>query len=167
VFDGGSCKLTSHGRRPCRRIVGPVRLICSMAPNNVNTMACAAVSLVAFYTNFRWRIADRCTQPWIWQHSSKVNSGPKVGNMRCMPSILAFYIADWLIGMNLPPLCFLTHVQIRHIIEYEVLGENGFRTTVRRENPAQLGAVTGESTYFSFFSSLRGKILTSHVTLSL
>jgi len=44
------------------------------------------------------------------------------------------------------------------IIEYEATGENGFRTLLRRENPSQpsIGETTGETTYFSFLSSVKG-----------
>lgn len=41
------------------------------------------------------------------------------------------------------------------IVEFECLGENGYRSVVRRENPAKPGVVAGESSYFSFLSSVR------------
>lgn len=41
------------------------------------------------------------------------------------------------------------------VIEYEVLGENGLRTIVRRENPTQPGASSGSLPYFEFFSSIK------------
>ncbi|KAI6200892.1 Methyltransferase [Aphelenchoides besseyi] len=41
---------------------------------------------------------------------------------------------------------------------YELKGENGFCIKLRRENPAKPGAVTGDSTYFAFLSSVIGEL---------
>ncbi|TKR76715.1 hypothetical protein L596_017820 [Steinernema carpocapsae] len=87
---------------------GPVRNLCSMAPNNVNTMAGAAVA--AHTLGFDLVRAKLIADPQL---------------------------VNW------------------HIVEVEVIGENGFRTTTRRENPAAAGAVTGSVTYFSFLASVK------------
>uniref|UniRef100_A0A915CSP5 Aspartate dehydrogenase domain-containing protein n=1 Tax=Ditylenchus dipsaci TaxID=166011 RepID=A0A915CSP5_9BILA len=102
------CQRAIKSNMPVVLYDGPVRLLCPLAPNNVNTMAAAAIAAHTLgFENTRAKlIAD--------------------------PALL-----NW------------------HIIEYELEGENGFRTTVRRENPAQAGAVTGDTTYFSFLSSVR------------
>uniref|UniRef100_A0A914CIT3 Aspartate dehydrogenase domain-containing protein n=2 Tax=Acrobeloides nanus TaxID=290746 RepID=A0A914CIT3_9BILA len=87
---------------------GPVRLLCPMAPNNVNTMAGAAIAAhnLGFDNTRAKLIADPAMTNW-------------------------------------------------HIVEIEVVGENGFRTITRRENPAAPGAVTGNTTYFSFLASIQ------------
>lgn len=41
-----------------------------------------------------------------------------------------------------------------HLIEIEVTGQNGFKVTTQRYNPAKKGAVSGAETYNSFLSSL-------------
>ncbi|KAK0415205.1 hypothetical protein QR680_011829 [Steinernema hermaphroditum] len=87
---------------------GPVRNLCSMAPNNVNTMAGAAIA--AHTLGFDLVRAKLIADPQL---------------------------VNW------------------HIVEVEVVGENGFRTTTRRENPAAAGAVTGSVTYFSFLASVK------------
>jgi len=41
-----------------------------------------------------------------------------------------------------------------HLIDIEVTGQNGFKVTTQRYNPAKKGAVSGAETYHSFLSSL-------------
>jgi len=41
-----------------------------------------------------------------------------------------------------------------HLIDIEVTGQNGFKVTTQRYNPAKKGAVSGAETYNSFLSSL-------------
>uniref|UniRef100_A0A671S9W6 Aspartate dehydrogenase domain-containing protein n=1 Tax=Sinocyclocheilus anshuiensis TaxID=1608454 RepID=A0A671S9W6_9TELE len=43
-----------------------------------------------------------------------------------------------------------------HIVEAEVTGPDGFTVKTVQQNPAKLGAVTGNATYNSFWSSLLG-----------
>ncbi|XP_051994420.1 aspartate dehydrogenase domain-containing protein-like [Xyrauchen texanus] len=43
-----------------------------------------------------------------------------------------------------------------HILEVEVTGPDGFSVKTLHQNPAILGAVTGNATYNSFWSSLLG-----------
>lgn len=90
---------------------GPVRALCPLAPNNVNTMACAA--LAAHNLGF-----DRT-----------------VGCLVADKSLHA------------------------HVITIEALGPVGadgdrFQLMTRRYNPAQAGAVTGQATFASLWSSL-------------
>ncbi|KAI1712985.1 putative L-aspartate dehydrogenase [Ditylenchus destructor] len=101
------CQRANKSNMPVVIYDGPVRLLCPYAPNNVNTMAGAALAAHTLgFDNTRAKlIAD--------------------------PALL-----NW------------------HIVEYELTGENGFRTTVRRENPAKPGVVTGDTTYFSFLASI-------------
>ncbi|XP_014340532.1 aspartate dehydrogenase domain-containing protein [Latimeria chalumnae] len=92
---------------------GPVRGLCPLAPNNVNTMAAAAMA--------GHNLGFDCVQ----------------GCLVADPSI-----PDW------------------HIVDIEVKGpsdeKSGHVFTVKtsRHNPATLGAVTGNATYASFWSSL-------------
>lgn len=91
---------------------GPVRDLCPLAPNNVNTMACAA--LAAHTIGF-----DGVHARLIADHSLKA-----------------------------------------HVIRIDAIGptrDDGakpFTITTERYNPASIGAVTGNLTYASFFSSL-------------
>lgn len=91
---------------------GPVRELCVAAPNNVNTMACAA--LAAHNLGF-----DRV--------EALLTSDPKLE---------------------------------AHIVEIDVTGPQGpsddrpFTSKTVRYNPAKPGAVTGDATYVSFWSSL-------------
>jgi len=41
-----------------------------------------------------------------------------------------------------------------HLIDIEIIGQNGFKVTTQRYNPAKKGAVSGAETYNSFLSSL-------------
>jgi predicted dinucleotide-utilizing enzyme len=84
---------------------GPVRGICSFAPNNVNTMACGAIVGLGFDQTTGVLIADKS-----------------------------------LTG--------------HHIVSVKLQGKNGFQVDTVRKNPAKLGAVTGQATFVSFFSSL-------------
>ncbi|CAD5219819.1 unnamed protein product [Bursaphelenchus xylophilus] len=103
-------ELNNHAKESNSPMVlyeGPVRLLCPLAPNNVNTMAGAAIA------------------------------AHNLGFDRTMAKLIADpALRDW------------------HIVEYELKGENGFCTKLRRENPAKRGAVTGDFTYFSFLSSV-------------
>ncbi|KAF0977265.1 hypothetical protein FDP41_003918 [Naegleria fowleri] len=85
---------------------GPVRPLCPIAPNNVNTMAVA--SLAAENLGF--------------------------------DGVKARLVADARLDA--------------HVIDIEVVGPNGFSVVTNRYNPAKVGAVTGQATYFSFLSSL-------------
>ncbi|CAD6192960.1 unnamed protein product [Caenorhabditis auriculariae] len=87
---------------------GTVRDLCPLAPNNVNTMAGAAIaaSNLGFYGVVARLVSD-----------------PKM--------------TDW------------------HIVEVKVEGPDGFEVTTVRKNPAKPGAVTGQLTYYSFFSSIQ------------
>uniref|UniRef100_A0A1I7W7B2 NAD_binding_3 domain-containing protein n=1 Tax=Heterorhabditis bacteriophora TaxID=37862 RepID=A0A1I7W7B2_HETBA len=44
-----------------------------------------------------------------------------------------------------------------HIVEVDVLGPDGFSVYTKRKNPSKPGAVTGQLTYYSFLTSLKGK----------
>jgi len=89
---------------------GPVRQLCPMAPNNVNTMACAALAGIGFDKTQCKLISD-----------ARLES---------------------------------------HDITIEIEGPTNqttgkpFRCSTVRINPAVVGAVTGQATYISFFSSL-------------
>lgn len=89
---------------------GTVRGLCPLAPNNVNTMACAALA------------------------------GHNLG----FDKVVARLVADTSLAA--------------HVIVIEVVGptsgEDTFRITTTRNNPAKVGAVTGNATYGSFLSSL-------------
>jgi predicted dinucleotide-utilizing enzyme len=92
---------------------GPVRDLCPLAPNNTNTMACAALAA----------------------RESGIGLDEAIGCLICDPSFKA------------------------HIIDVEVEGPTtegigAFKVTSTRFNPAKKGAVTGNATYMSFFSSL-------------
>lgn len=50
----------------------------------------------------------------------------------------------------------LSRLSDYHIVEVEVTGPDGFTVKTARQNPAKLGAVTGNATYNSFWSSLLG-----------
>ncbi|KAI6235954.1 Aspartate dehydrogenase domain-containing protein [Aphelenchoides besseyi] len=101
------CEQALKENQPIVIFEGPVRLLCPLAPNNVNTMAGAAIAAhnLGFDHTFAKLIADPTLKEW-------------------------------------------------HIVEYELKGENGFCIKLRRENPAKPGAVTGDSTYFAFLSSV-------------
>ncbi|XP_051988073.1 aspartate dehydrogenase domain-containing protein [Xyrauchen texanus] len=92
-----------------RRVLyhGSVAELCPMAPNNVNTMAAAAIaaSTLGFCGVTGEIVSDTA-------------------------------LADY------------------HIVEVEVTGPDGFSVKTVRQNPAKLGAVTGNATYNSFWSSL-------------
>lgn len=64
-------------------------------------------------------------------------------------SIFLFYSS-----FSLFPL--LSRLSDYHIVEIEVTGPDGFTVKTVRQNPAKLGAVTGNATYNSFWSSLLG-----------
>ncbi|KAI6233670.1 Aspartate dehydrogenase domain-containing protein [Aphelenchoides fujianensis] len=101
------CNQALKENQPVVIYEGTVRLLCPLAPNNVNTMAGAAIAAhnLGFDHTFAKLIADPTLKEW-------------------------------------------------HIVEYELKGENGFCIKLRRENPAKQGAVTGDSTYFAFLSSV-------------
>lgn len=88
----------------CELYSGSVRELCPLAPNNVNTMACAALAGLGFLKTEARLVAD-----------DRLDA---------------------------------------HIIDIHVEGENGFRVETSRINPAVTGAVTGQATYGSFFTSL-------------
>ncbi|XP_015706092.1 putative L-aspartate dehydrogenase isoform X2 [Coturnix japonica] len=90
---------------------GPLRPLCPLAPNNVNTMAAAAVA------------------------------APSLG----FDGVQACLVADPSV-----PDC--------HVVDIEVLGRGScgraLRVTSSRRNPATTGAVTGDATKWSFWSSM-------------
>ena len=111
-----------------RLFVGPVRNLCSLAPNNVNTMAGAAIAAhnLGFDHTFAKLIAD----------PALVNLSVRLPTFSIELKSALFSLRDY------------------HIVEYQCSGENGFCVKMRRENPAKQGAVTGSNTYFSFLSSV-------------
>jgi predicted dinucleotide-utilizing enzyme len=84
---------------------GAVRELCPLAPNNVNTMACAAMAGLGFDETRACLIADK--------------------------SLTA------------------------HIVDIRVEDRYGLLVRTERYNPAAAGAVTGDATYDSFWSSLK------------
>nr|XP_039252277.1 putative L-aspartate dehydrogenase isoform X1 [Styela clava] len=102
-----------QSNHPVTLYEGPVRKLCPLAPNNVNTMAAAAIA------------------------GHNLGFDEVVGCLISDSSLL-----EW------------------HIVEVDVLGptnsDNGntFNVTTTRKNPASAGAVTGNATFASFFSSL-------------
>ncbi|XP_076123022.1 aspartate dehydrogenase domain-containing protein [Alosa pseudoharengus] len=92
-----------------RRVIvsGPVADICPLAPNNVNTMAAAAIA----------------------------------GSTLGFTGVRGELVSD-------------TALRDYHVVEVEVTGVDGFTVKTIRRNPAKLGAVTGNATYNSFWSSL-------------
>ncbi|KAF4116240.1 aspartate dehydrogenase domain-containing protein isoform X2 [Onychostoma macrolepis] len=92
-----------------RRVLyhGSVAELCPIAPNNVNTMAAAAIA------------------------ASKLGFNGVTGEI----------VSD-------------TALSDYHIVEVEITGPDGFTVKTVRQNPAKLGAVTGNATYNSFWSSL-------------
>jgi len=90
---------------------GPIDVLCQLAPNNVNTMAC--VALAAHNLGF-----ENCRGILVADKS----------------------LANW------------------HLVEVEAKGPDGFEVHSIRKNPAKVGAVTGQLTYFSFLASVRGTI---------
>ncbi|KAA0705844.1 putative L-aspartate dehydrogenase [Triplophysa tibetana] len=94
-----------------RRVLfhGSVAELCPIAPNNVNTMAAAAIA------------------------ASKLGFRGVTGEI-----VSDTALADY------------------HIVEVEATGPDGFMVKTVRKNPAKLGAVTGNATYNSFWSSLLG-----------
>lgn len=44
-----------------------------------------------------------------------------------------------------------------HVVKIEAVGPEGFTVTTTRRNPAKPGAVTGQLTYYSFLSSIKGE----------
>jgi len=92
---------------------GPVRPLCELAPNNVNTMACAA--LAGFNLGFDKTQAALVSDRALNGHVVVVEvAGPDKGN------------------------------------------QGKFSVNTVRYNPAPPGAVTGQQTYASFFTSLCG-----------
>lgn len=92
-----------------RRVLchGSVAELCPIAPNNVNTMAAAAIAA----SNLGFR------------------------------GVTGEIVSD-------------TALADYHIVEVEATGPDGFSVKTVRKNPAKLGAVTGNATYNSFWSSL-------------
>ncbi|XP_064170667.1 aspartate dehydrogenase domain-containing protein isoform X3 [Anguilla rostrata] len=92
-----------------RRVLfkGSVADLCPLAPNNVNTMAAAAIA------------ADSLGFAGV---TGEIVSDTKLSEF--------------------------------HVVEVEVTGADGFSVTTVRRNPAQAGAVTGNATRGSFWSSL-------------
>lgn len=58
--------------------------------------------------------------------------------------------------MSIPLISPLHRLTDYHVVEVEVTGVDGFSVKTVRKNPAKLGAVTGNATYNSFWSSLLG-----------
>jgi aspartate dehydrogenase len=125
---------------------GPVRDLCPLAPNNVNTMACAA--LAAHNLGFDKTVGTSCRFPnAVVTTRSVVRMTFSFFNMTHSRSIfLGCLIADKSLQA--------------HVITIEALGPvpsdggDRFAVTTTRHNPAKPGAVTGSATFASFLSSL-------------
>ncbi len=147
---------------------GSVRGLCPLAPNNVNTMACAAIAahnlgfdgvvgclvadsryglvsssapIYSFRTQFARVVLLLCANPHIPQLSIYLVRGSKHVEETCD------------ITFSPPSL----HSLSSHIVEVEVTGPNGFSVVTVRHNPASTGVVTGKETYGSFLSSMNGE----------
>ncbi|KAI4873622.1 hypothetical protein NFI96_016686, partial [Prochilodus magdalenae] len=120
--------LSDWAKEDGRRVLfhGSVAELCPIAPNNVNTMAAAAIaaSTLGFHGVTGEIVSDTASL------SHLANS-----------EIL-------LCGIPTPSLADY------HLVEVEATGPNGFSVKTVRRNPAKLGAVTGSATYSSFWSSL-------------
>lgn len=98
----------------CLIFDGSVRTLCALAPNNTNTMACAAIASLSA--------------------SSPLGFDGTRGRL----------IAD--------------NSLEGHVVEVEVEGQNGYKVTSSRYNPARAGSVTGNATFASFVNSLLGAV---------
>ena len=116
---------------------GPVRELSPMAPNNVNTMAAAA--LAAPNLGFDGVQARLVVDPALQGR----------GEMEREP--LLTLTLTLTLPLTLTPTPTLVAA---HVVEVEVQGPGAFRATTVRYNPAQTGAVTGDATYASFLASM-------------
>ncbi len=117
---------------------GPVRRLCPLAPNNVNTMACAAIAghTLGFDGVVARLVADRAYVAYGFEWKQPMST--------CIHP-----------ASNV-------HRLSAHVIEIDVRGKTPssglesetFRVTTERINPAVTGEVTGSATYVSFYSSL-------------
>ena len=126
---------------------GTVRELCPLAPNNVNTMAAAALAAASLgfdRVQARLVVDPRYASGVYWEGQLSVAVSHPAPNPRPTPSTLITP------GRSPPPLDRLD----RHVIEVDVRGPNGFRVLTERSNPAAQGAVTGQATYGSFLSSV-------------
>lgn len=121
-----------------RRVLfsGSVAELCPLAPNNVNTMAAAAVAAGTLgFTGVRGEIVSDTA--WVFLN---------VGLTLMLIAPLRLFYAT--LGCRLRDF---------HVVEVEVTGPGGFSVKTVRRNPASLGAVTGRATYTSFWNSLLGE----------
>lgn len=125
-----------EGRRVLFR--GSVAELCPLAPNNVNTMAAAAVAAETLgFTGVQGEIvSDTAWVPLkIWQTFHL-----------CWNQAILYSISSCL------------RLRDYHVVEVEVTGTGGFSVHTVRRNPAKIGAVTGSATYDSFWNSLLGEL---------
>lgn len=118
---------------------GSVAELCPLAPNNVNTMAAAAVAAGTLgFNGVRGEIVSDTA--WV------------LPNMTTNPdAAIHFCLNHTFHDFSCPRLSDY------HVVEVEVTGPGGFTVNTVRRNPASLGAVTGKATYASFLSSLLGR----------
>ena len=119
--------------------------LCPLAPNNVNTMACAAIA--AHNLGFDGVVGCLVADP-------RLTLPPPTLPSTCVSLWFSFSDAS---PPPPPHLLSLT----THVIEIEVAGPGDsteqFAVHTVRTNPASSGVVTGKLTYASFMSSLLGK----------
>lgn len=126
-----------EGRRVLFR--GSVAELCPLAPNNVNTMAAAAVAAGTLgFTGVQGEIVSDTA--WVL-----LKVGLFVWNLLHPDCIFQLHV----------PSCH--RLRDYHVVEVEVTGPDGFSVHTVRRNPAKLGAVTGSATYSSFWNSLLSK----------
>lgn len=116
---------------------GSVAELCPLAPNNVNTMAAAAVAAGTLgFTAVQGEIVSDTA--WVF---------------------LKIWFLSFHICLN-PTFhtCSCPRLRDYHVVEVEVTGPDGFSVHTVRRNPARLGAVTGSATYNSFWNSLLGEL---------
>lgn len=109
-------------------VSGPVKQLCSLAPNNVNTMAAACIAGHNLgFENVTGRLVSDPRYTFT------------IGDEKISIATYFYRLADW------------------HIVEAEIRGMNGFTVNCVRKNPAKFGAVSGAATYVSFWSTLQSR----------
>lgn len=127
-----------EGRRVLYR--GSVADLCPVAPNNVNTMAAAAMAAETLgFAGVQGEIVSDTA--WV---SVKMSMTPLISG-----------------GINRFLTSAFSRLSDYHVVEVEVTGPDGFSVHTVRRNPARLGAVTGSATYSSFWNSLLGEAVFS------
>lgn len=126
-----------EGRRVLFR--GSVAELCPLAPNNVNTMAAAAVAAGTLgFTGVQGEIVSDTA--WVFLNKS---DWPDAAFHICLND--TFHTSS------------CPRLSDYHVVEVDVMGSGGFSVNTVRRNPAKLGAVTGSATYNSFWNSLLGE----------